>query len=40
MSVWGQIFAAMYDRMLARTEAAGLSAHREALMSTATGDQR
>lgn len=38
MSVWGQIFAAMYDRMLARTEAAGLSAHREALMSTATGD--
>ena len=38
MSVWGQIFAAMYDRMLARTEAAGLSAHRQALISTATGD--
>ena len=38
MSVWGQIFAAMYDRMFARAEAAGLSAHREALITTATGD--
>ena len=38
MSVWGQIFAAMYDRMLAKTEASGLSAHREALIATATGD--
>ena len=38
MSVWGQIFAAVYDRMLAKTEAAGLGAHRQALIATATGD--
>lgn len=38
MSVWGQMFAAMYDRMLARTEAAGLGAHREALLAAASGD--
>jgi ubiquinone/menaquinone biosynthesis C-methylase UbiE len=38
MSIWGKIFARLYDRMLARTEAAGLSAYREALLGTATGD--
>jgi ubiquinone/menaquinone biosynthesis C-methylase UbiE len=38
MSVWSQVFAATYDRALAKTEAAGLSAHREALIATATGD--
>jgi ubiquinone/menaquinone biosynthesis C-methylase UbiE len=38
MSLWGRIFAAMYDRMLAKTEAAGLGAHREALLTAATGD--
>jgi ubiquinone/menaquinone biosynthesis C-methylase UbiE len=38
MSVWGSIFAAMYDRALAKTEGAGLRAHREALLQTASGD--
>ena len=38
MSLWGRVFAAMYDRMLARTERDGLSAHREALLSAAGGD--
>jgi ubiquinone/menaquinone biosynthesis C-methylase UbiE len=38
MSVWGQIFAAMYDRMTRSTEQAGLGAHREALIGTASGD--
>jgi hypothetical protein len=36
MSVWGRIFAGMYDRMTARTEKAGLTAHRQALLATAT----
>jgi hypothetical protein len=38
MSVWGHIFAAMYDRMTRATESDGLGAHREALIRTATGD--
>jgi ubiquinone/menaquinone biosynthesis C-methylase UbiE len=38
MSLWGHIFAAMYDRMTRSTERAGLGAHREALIGTATGD--
>jgi ubiquinone/menaquinone biosynthesis C-methylase UbiE len=38
MSLWGRVFAAMYDRMLARTERDGLGAHREALLSAADGD--
>jgi len=38
MSLWGQIFAAMYDRMVRSTEEAGLGAHREALIGTASGD--
>ena len=38
MSVWGRIFAAMYDHMLAATEKDGLSAHRETLLTGAAGD--
>jgi ubiquinone/menaquinone biosynthesis C-methylase UbiE len=38
MSVWGHVFAAIYDRLLARTERAGLAAHRQALLATAAGD--
>ena len=38
MGVWGRIFAASYDHMLAKTEKAGLAAHREALLAGATGD--
>ena len=38
MSIWGRIFAGMYDSVMARTEKAGLSAHRDALLSQATGD--
>ncbi len=38
MSVWGHVFAAMYDRMLAKSEADGLRAHRQALLSVAAGD--
>jgi ubiquinone/menaquinone biosynthesis C-methylase UbiE len=38
MSVWGRIFAAMYDHMMAKTEKAGLTAHRQALLGTAAGD--
>jgi len=38
MSVWGQVFAALYDRTMHSTEKAGLRAHREALLGTASGD--
>ncbi len=38
MSVWGSVFAAMYDRMVARTEEAGLGAWRAALVGQASGD--
>jgi ubiquinone/menaquinone biosynthesis C-methylase UbiE len=38
MSIWGHVFAAMYDRMLGRTERAGLSEHRRALLAGASGD--
>jgi SAM-dependent methyltransferase len=38
MSIWGRIFAAMYDRMLASTERDGLAAHRAALVAQARGD--
>ena len=38
MSVWGRIFAAIYDRVVAATEEAGLRAHRAALIGEATGD--
>jgi ubiquinone/menaquinone biosynthesis C-methylase UbiE len=38
MSVWGRIFAAMYDRMTAKMERDGLGDHRKALLAGATGD--
>ncbi|MFI5039323.1 MAG: class I SAM-dependent methyltransferase [Solirubrobacterales bacterium] len=38
MSIWGHVFAAMYDRMLGRMERAGLGEHRRALLAGATGD--
>jgi ubiquinone/menaquinone biosynthesis C-methylase UbiE len=38
MSIWGHVFAAMYDRMLGKTERAGLGEHRRALLAGATGD--
>ena len=38
MSIWGRIFAGIYDHVMARTEKAGLAAHRETLVGRATGD--
>lgn len=38
MSVWGRIFAGIYDHVMAKTEKAGLGAHRQALLAAATGD--
>jgi hypothetical protein len=38
MSVRGRIFAGIYDHMMARTESAGLGAHRQVLLAPATGD--
>jgi ubiquinone/menaquinone biosynthesis C-methylase UbiE len=38
MSIWGHIFAAMYDRMLGKAERDGLSDHRRALLAAANGD--
>jgi ubiquinone/menaquinone biosynthesis C-methylase UbiE len=38
MSIWGRIFAAMYDHIMSSIEKDGLSAHREQLIATATGD--
>jgi ubiquinone/menaquinone biosynthesis C-methylase UbiE len=38
MSIWGHIFAAMYDRMLGKAERAGLGDHRRALLAAAHGD--
>ncbi|MGZ4180197.1 MAG: class I SAM-dependent methyltransferase [Solirubrobacteraceae bacterium] len=38
MSIWGHVFAAMYDRMIGKTERAGLSEHRRALLAHASGD--
>jgi ubiquinone/menaquinone biosynthesis C-methylase UbiE len=37
MSVWGQLFAAGYDRIMAGTERATLQAHRRALIGQAAG---
>jgi len=37
MGLWGKIFAALYDRMMAEAEKAGLSAHRQALLASAGG---
>ena len=38
MSIWGRIFALIYDSVMGRTEKAGLTAHRRTLLSEATGD--
>jgi ubiquinone/menaquinone biosynthesis C-methylase UbiE len=38
MSIWGHVFAAMYDRMLGKTERAGLGEHRRAVLASASGD--
>jgi len=38
MSIWGHVFAAMYDRMLGKTERAGLGEHRRAVLAGAAGD--
>jgi ubiquinone/menaquinone biosynthesis C-methylase UbiE len=38
MSVWGRIFAAIYDRAMSKTEADGLGEHRRALLAEAAGD--
>jgi ubiquinone/menaquinone biosynthesis C-methylase UbiE len=38
MSIWGHVFAAMYDRMVGKTERAGLGEHRQALLAQASGD--
>jgi ubiquinone/menaquinone biosynthesis C-methylase UbiE len=38
MSVWGRVFAATYDRMTAKSERDCFSAHREALLTIASGD--
>jgi ubiquinone/menaquinone biosynthesis C-methylase UbiE len=37
MSVWGSIFAAMYDRGMDAVEKAGLAEHRRRLLATASG---
>jgi ubiquinone/menaquinone biosynthesis C-methylase UbiE len=37
MSVWGRVFAAVYDRMLSGTERAGLAEKRHALLGRAHG---
>ena len=38
MSIRGRFFAATYDRQMAKTEAAGLRAHRENVLASAAGD--
>jgi SAM-dependent methyltransferase len=38
MSLWGRIFAGLYDHVMAKTERDGLGAHRQALLAAATGD--
>jgi ubiquinone/menaquinone biosynthesis C-methylase UbiE len=38
MSLWGRFFAATYDRVMSKSEKAGLSSHREALLAQARGD--
>lgn len=37
MGIWGGIFAACYDRMMAAAEEAGLAVHRDRLLATAAG---
>jgi SAM-dependent methyltransferase len=38
MSLWGRIFAGMYDRFTAKSERDTFAAHRQALLAGATGD--
>jgi len=38
MSIWGHVFAAMYDRMIGKAERSGLGDHRRALLAGASGD--
>ena len=38
MSLWGRVFAASYDRLMAGSEKAVLCGHRESLVSRVTGD--
>lgn len=38
MSLWGRVFAALYDPVMARTERAQLGAHRQTLLAAAIGD--
>jgi ubiquinone/menaquinone biosynthesis C-methylase UbiE len=38
MSIWGRVFAAMYDRFMERTERDCLQAHRKELLAEADGD--
>ena len=37
MTIRGRIFARTYDRLMAKTEDAGLAAHRAGLLTGATG---
>ena len=37
MDIWGRIFAAGYDRMMAAAEKAGLATHRDRLLANAAG---
>jgi ubiquinone/menaquinone biosynthesis C-methylase UbiE len=38
MGIWSRIFAAMYDRFMAKSEREGLAAHRETLLAGARGE--
>ncbi len=38
MGIWGTVFAGMYDRCMAKSERAGLAAHRGTLLARASGD--
>jgi ubiquinone/menaquinone biosynthesis C-methylase UbiE len=38
MSIWGRVFAATYDRMMARAEEGGLREHRREIVAEAEGD--
>jgi ubiquinone/menaquinone biosynthesis C-methylase UbiE len=38
MSMWGRVFAATYDRMIAKSERDCFAAHRAALLAAASGD--
>jgi ubiquinone/menaquinone biosynthesis C-methylase UbiE len=38
MGIWGRAFAAMYDRLMAKSEEKGLGAHRRSLLASASGD--